>query len=128
MPTIKQPENALFSVLRCSDSDRLLNYHAPTMHVLDKKRVGIRLATMSDGVELLDERFDKRGVVGENAVFEIALLHRLCAHPRAGEIRRTKVRLHTVDDDALEMYARTQHSLGLLRPLRGSFASLIRPT
>jgi hypothetical protein len=26
------------------------------------------------------------------------------------------------------MHARAEHSLGLLRPLRGSFASLIRPT
>ncbi len=98
------------------------------MNVLDKKRVGIRLATMSDGIELLDERFDKRWIVGQDAVLEIAFLLRLCAHPGIGEVRRAEVRLHTVDDDALKMHTRTKHPLGLLRPLRGSFASLIRPT
>ena len=80
------------------------------------------------GIELLGEWPDERGVVGQDAVLEIALLLRLRAHPRAGEIRRAEVRLHAVNDDAFEMDARTEHPLGLLRPLRGSFASLIRPT
>ena len=53
--------------------------------------------TSPGGIELLDKRFDKCGVVGENAVLEIALAHRLRAHPRAGEIRRTEVGLHTVN-------------------------------
>ena len=57
-----------------------------------------------DGIELLDERFDKCRVVGENAVLEIALLHRLRAHPGTGEIRRAKIRLHAVNDDALKVY------------------------
>ena len=81
-----------------------------------------------DGIELLDERFDKCGVVGENAVFEIALLLRLRAHARAGQIGRAEIGLNAVHDNTLEMHTRTQHPLGLLRPLRGSFASLIRPT
>ena len=81
-----------------------------------------------DGIELLYKRFDKCGVVGENAVFEVALLLRLRAHARAGQIGRAEVRLNAIDDDALEMHPRTKHPLGLLRPLRGSFASLIRPT
>ena len=62
-----------------------------------------------DGIELLDERFDKCGVVGEDAVLEIALLLRLCAHPGTGEVRRTEIRFHAIYDDTLEMYARTKH-------------------
>ena len=34
-----------------------------------------------DGIELLDKRLDKCGVVGENAVLEIALLLRLTSRP-----------------------------------------------
>ena len=84
--------------------------------------------TSPDGVELLDERIDEGGVVGENAVLEIALLLRLRAHAGAGQVGRAEVRLHAVDDDAFETHTRAEPPLGLLRPLRGSFASLIRPT
>lgn len=79
-------------------------------------------------IELLDKRFDKRRVICQDAVLEISHLLALRAHSGAGEVVRTEVRLRAVDDDALEMHARAEHSLGLLRPLRGSFASLIRPT
>ena len=37
--------------------------------------------TSPDGIELLDKRLDKCGVVGENAVLEIALLLRLTSRP-----------------------------------------------
>ena len=42
--------------------------------------------TAPDGIELLDERIDEGGIVGENAILEVALALRLCAHPRAGEV------------------------------------------
>ena len=57
------------------------------------------------GIELLDKRFDKCGVIGEDAVLEVALLLALRAHPRARQIGRTEIRLNAVDDDALEMHA-----------------------
>ena len=60
-----------------------------------------------DGIELLDERIDEGGIVGEDTVLEVALAHRLRAHSRAGKIRRTEIRLHTIHDDALEMDTRT---------------------
>ena len=53
--------------------------------------------TSPDGIELLDKRRDKCGVVGENAVLEVALALTLCAHARAGEISRAEVGLHTVN-------------------------------
>ena len=59
-----------------------------------------------DGIELLDERIDESGVIGENAILEVALALRLRAHPRAGKVRRTEVRLTTIHDDALEMDTR----------------------
>ena len=62
-----------------------------------------------DGIELLDERIDEGGIVGEYAVLEVALAHGLCAHARAGEIRRAEVRLDAIHDDALEMDTRTKH-------------------
>ena len=39
-----------------------------------------------DGIKLLDKRIDNREIVGKDAVFEVALALRLCAHARAGEI------------------------------------------
>ena len=79
-----------------------------------------------DGIELLDKRFDKCGVVGENAVLEVALLLRLCAHPGTGEIRRAEIRLHAVDDDALEMHPRTKHPLHR-RPERRIAVEVVAP-
>ena len=61
------------------------------------RRIFAAAVSAPDGIELLDERFDKCGVVGENAVLEIALLLRLCTHPGTGEIRRAEVGLHTVN-------------------------------
>ena len=59
-----------------------------------------------DGIELLNERIDEGGIIGENAILEVALALRLRAHPCAGEVRRTEVCLATIHDDALEMDAR----------------------
>ena len=56
-----------------------------------------------DGVELLDERIDEGGVIGEDTVLEVVLPFRLCAHPRAGEIGAAKVCFHAINDYALEM-------------------------
>ena len=99
-----------------------------------------------DGVELLDERIDEGGVFGEDTVLEVALSLRLCPHPCAGEVRAAEIRLHAIHDDAFEMDTRTKHPfhrspkrriavevvppvrLGLLRPLRGSVATLLRAT
>ena len=39
-----------------------------------------------DGIELLDKRIDERGIIGEDAVFEVALALRLRTHARASEI------------------------------------------
>jgi len=59
-----------------------------------------------DGIELLDERIDEGGIVGQDAVLKIALALRLRAHSCAGEIRRAEVCLATIHDDALEMNTR----------------------
>ena len=59
-----------------------------------------------DGVELLDERIDERGIVGENAVLEVALALGLRAHPSASEVCATEIRLDPIYDDALEMDTR----------------------
>ena len=81
-----------------------------------------------DGIELLGEWVYEGGVIGQDAILKVALALGLCAQPRSGEVGAAKVRLYAINNDALEMNARTKHPLGLLRPLRGSFASLIRPT
>ena len=59
-----------------------------------------------DRIELLDKRIDEGRIVGQDAVLEVALALRLRAHPRAGKVRRTEVRLTTIHDDALEMDTR----------------------
>ena len=79
-----------------------------------------------DGVELLDEGTDERGVVGQDAVLKVALALGLCTHPRAGEIGAAKVRLHAVDDDTLEMDTRTQHPLHR-RPKRRIAVEVVPP-
>ena len=102
--------------------------------------------TAPNGIELLDKRFDKCWVVSQNTILKIALFLGLRSHSSAGEIRRTEIHLYTINNDTLEMYSQTEHSfhrrperriavevvppvrLGLLRPLRDSFTSLIRPT
>ena len=62
-----------------------------------------------DGIELFDEWIDECGIVGQNAVLEVALALRLRTHPRTSEIRRAEVRLHAIHDDALEMHTRAEH-------------------
>ena len=42
-----------------------------------------------NGIELLDERIDERGIVGENTVLKIALALGLRTHPCTSEIRAT---------------------------------------
>ena len=100
--------------------------------------------TTPNEIELLDKRFDECRIVCQNTVLEIASLLRLRAHSGAGEVGRAEIRLAPINDDALEMYSRTQHPfhpppqiriavevippvrLGLLRPLRGSVSTLLR--
>lgn len=40
------------------------------------------------GIELLDERFDRRRIVGENSILEVALLH-FCTHPCISQVGRS---------------------------------------
>ena len=49
-----------------------------------------------DGIEMLGERFDERGIVGQDAVLEVALAHGLRTHPRAGE---KEIRLRRAKED-----------------------------
>lgn len=42
-----------------------------------------------DGIELFGERHDEGGIVGQQAVFEVAFALALCAHSRACEVRRS---------------------------------------
>ena len=71
-----------------------------------------------DGIELLDERIDEGGIVGQDAILKVALAFRFRAHPRAGKVRGTEVCLATIHDDALEMDARTEHPLHSLPQTR----------
>ena len=52
-----------------------------------------------DGVELLDKRSEKGGVVGKNAVLEVALLGALRTHPGTRQIGRAEIRLAPVNTD-----------------------------
>ena len=60
-----------------------------------------------DGIKLLDKRIDEGGIVGKDAVLEVALALGLCAHARACEIGAAEIRLNAIHDDALEMDTRT---------------------
>ena len=82
--------------------------------------------TTPDGIELLNERIDEGGVIGEDAVFEVTLLLALRSHPRAGKIGAAEVRLHAIHDDALEMDTRTKHPLHR-RPKRRIAIEVIPP-
>ena len=79
-----------------------------------------------DGVELLNEGTDERGVVGEDTVLEVALPFRLCAHARASKIGAAEIRLDAIHDDALEMDARTEHPFHR-RPKRRIAVEVISP-
>ena len=108
VPTRNLPCRQRFSVQNLTTGKNPNSSQLPRKNDLHH-RVAAEVATAAfaaevaspDGIELLDKRFDKCGVVGEDAVLEVALLLRLCTHPGSGEIRRAEVRLHAVNDDAL---------------------------
>lgn len=79
-----------------------------------------------DGIELLDERIDEGGIIGQNTVLEVALALGLRAHARTGEVRATEIRLHAIHDDALEMDARAKHPLHR-RPKRRIAVEIVPP-
>lgn len=58
--------------------------------------IAAKVAT-PNGIELLDKRFDKCGVVRQNAVLEVALALSLRAHPGTGQVRRTEMRFYAVN-------------------------------
>ena len=64
-----------------------------------------------DGIKLLDERINEGGGVGQNAVLKVAFSLGLCPHACTSEVRASKVCLHFIYDDTLEMDTRTKHSL-----------------
>ena len=77
-------------------------------------------------VELLDERIDEGGVIGEDTVLEVALALGLCAHPSTSKIGAAEIRFHAIHDDALEMDTRTEHPLHR-RPKRRIAVEVISP-
>lgn len=79
-----------------------------------------------DRVELLDERIDEGGIVGENAVLKVALAFGLRTHACTGEVRRSEIRLPPIYDDALEMDTRTKHPFHR-RPKRWIAVEVIPP-
>ena len=62
-----------------------------------------------DGIELLDEWIDEGRIICQDTVLEVALAFGLRTHARAGEVRRSEIRLDAIYDDALEMDTRTKH-------------------
>ncbi len=67
--------------------------------------------TAPDRIELLDKRFNKCWVIGQNAVLKVALFLALRAHPSSRKICRAKIRLHSINNDTLKMSSRAKHPL-----------------
>lgn len=65
-------------------------------------------------------------IVSQNTVFKVALFLGLRSHSSAGEIRRTEIRLYTINNNALEMNSWAKHPLHR-RPENRTTVEIITP-